>query len=157
MIDGVFCLLSLSMHNMKNKELVCRTEIRVRFSDVDSMGVVWHGNYIRYFEDGRESFGNQFEINYMDFYRENVLIPIVKLTCDFKKPLVYGDTAIVETKFVDCDAAKLLYDYTIFRNRSGEVAVTGSSTQVFLNPDRELLLEIPPFFYRWKRKYGLIG
>jgi acyl-CoA thioester hydrolase len=141
---------------MKNKELVCRTETRIRFSEVDSMGVVWHGNYIRYFEDGRESFGNQYDINYMDFYRENILIPLVKLTCDFKKPLLYGDTAIIETRFVNCDAAKLLYEYTIFRNNTGEIAVTGSSTQVFLNPEMELLLDIPPFFYEWKKRHGLI-
>jgi acyl-CoA thioester hydrolase len=141
---------------MKNKELVSRTETRIRFSEVDSMGVVWHGNYVRYFEDGRESFGNQYDINYLDFYRENILIPLVKLTCDFKRPLLYGDTAIIETRFVNCEAAKLLYEYTIFRNNTGEIAVTGSSTQVFLNPEMELLLDIPPFFYEWKKRHGLI-
>jgi acyl-CoA thioester hydrolase len=141
---------------MKNKELICRTEIRVRFSEVDSMGVVWHGNYVRYFEDGRESFGNQYEINYLDFHRENIIIPLVKLNCDFKRPLIYGDTAIVETRFVNCEAAKLLYEYTIFRNNTGEIAATGSSTQVFLNPEMELLLDIPPFFYEWKKRHGLL-
>jgi acyl-CoA thioester hydrolase len=47
---------------MIQTELKCLTEIRIRFSEVDSMGVVWHGNYIRYFEDGRESFGNSMEL-----------------------------------------------------------------------------------------------
>lgn len=138
-------------------QLINRTEVRVRFSEVDSMGVVWHGNYIRYFEDGRESFGNQYGINYLDFYREKVLVPLVKVNCDFKRILVYGDEVIVETRFVNCDAAKLQYEYTLYRKQSGEVVATGNSVQVFLNPEKELLLDFPPFFLAWKKKHGFIS
>jgi acyl-CoA thioester hydrolase len=120
------------------------------------MGVVWHGNYVRYFEDGREAFGNQYGINYMDFYRVSVLIPLVRITCDYKKPLKYGDTAIIETRFVNCEAAKLQYDYTIYRNNTDEIVAIGSTIQVFLSPEMELLLDFPPFFYEWKKKYGFI-
>ena len=141
---------------MKKEELICRSQAQVRFSDVDSMNVVWHGNYIKYFEDGREAFGNQFGINYLDFYNAGVLIPIVKIVCDYKKPLKYGDTAFIETRFVNCDAAKLLYEYTIYRNDTNEIVATGSSIQVFLNLEMELLLDYPPFYYDWKMKHGLL-
>jgi len=141
---------------MKNEDLVCLTQAQVRFSDVDSMNVVWHGNYIKYFEDGREAFGNRFGINYLDFYNAGVLIPIVKIVCDYKKPLKYGDTAVIETRFVNCDAAKLLYEYTIYRNDTNEIVATGSSIQVFLNLEMELLLDYPPFYYEWKTKQGLL-
>jgi len=147
-------LFYIAVSTMIQSELKCRTEIRIRFSEVDSMGIVWHGNYIRYFEDGRESFGNKYGINYLDFHHENVLVPLVKVNCDFKKPLFYGDTAIIETRFVNCEAAKLQYDYTIYRNNTNEIAATGSTIQVFLNPDRELLLDFPPFFREWKKKHG---
>lgn len=136
-------------------ELVCRAETRVRFSDVDSMGVVWHGNYIKFFEDGREAFGNMYGINYMDFYKRGILIPIVKVTCDFKKPLKYGDVAVIETRYVNCAAARLQYDYTIYRNDTKEIMATGSSVQVFLNLDMELLLDFPPFYLDWKKKHNL--
>jgi acyl-CoA thioester hydrolase len=141
---------------MRKEELVCRTETQVRFSEVDSMGVVWHGNYVRYFEDGREAFGDLYGINYMDFYRIGVMIPIVKITCDYKKPLKYGDTAIIETRFVNCEAAKLQYDYVIYRNHTSEVVATGSTIQVFLNEHMELLLDLPEFFSEWKKAHGLI-
>jgi len=140
---------------MNKPDLKCRTEVKVRFSEVDSMGVVWHGNYIRFFEDGREAFGREFGISYLDFMRENVAVPLVKANCDFKKPLVYGDKAIIETRYVDCDAAKLQYDYTIYKNSLTEVAATGSSVQVFLNPEMELLLDFPFFFMEWKKKHGI--
>jgi len=142
---------------MKQEELFYRTEIHIRFSDVDSMGVVWHGNYIRYFEDGREAFGDNYGINYLDFYKQGVMIPVVKITCDYKKPLVYGDIAVVETHYVNNDAAKLQYDYTIYHATTNEIIATGSSTQVFLNMDRELMLDAPPFFYKWKKKHGFIN
>ena len=141
---------------MDRDDLVCRTRTQVRFSDVDSMGVVWHGNYIKLFEDGREAFGNRYSINYMDFYSKGVLIPIVKINCEYKKPLKYGDTAVIETRFVNCDAAKLQYEYTIYRNNTDEIVATGSSLQVFLNMDMELLLDFPPFYYEWKKKHNLI-
>ena len=146
-----------SGYETKIQDLINRTEIRVKFSEVDSMGVVWHGHYIRYFEDGRESFGNQFGINYLDFYRKNVLIPLVRVTCDYKKPLLYGDTAVIETRFVNCESAKLQYDYIIYRGNTGDVAATGSSIQVFLNPEKELLLDLPPFFIEWKKKHGFMA
>jgi hypothetical protein len=55
------------------------TQTTVRFSEVDSMQVVWHGEYVRYFEDGREAFGRQFTgIGYLDFYAEGYTAPIVE-------------------------------------------------------------------------------
>jgi acyl-CoA thioester hydrolase len=137
-------------------DLLTRTLVRVRFSDVDSMGVVWHGQYIRYFEDGREDFGNRHNINYLDFHRRGVLIPVVNIRCDYKKSLIYGDTALVETKFIDTEAAKIRYDYTIYNKGTGETVATGSSTQVFLNLNHELLLTFPEFFLEWKKKNGLM-
>ena len=127
----------------------------VRFSEVDSMRIVWHGNYLKYFEDGRESFGLKFNLGYLDVYKHKVMIPIVKIHCDYKRPLEYGDEAIVETRFVPSEAAKIVFEYTIYRKRDNEVAATGTSTQVFLTPQGELLLTAPEFFAGWKTKWGI--
>jgi len=130
-------------------------EVTVRFSEVDSMKIVWHGHYLKYFEDGRESFGLKYNLGYLDVYRHNVMIPIVKVNCDYKKPLVYGDELIVETRFIPNEAAKIVFDYTITRKNDGEIVATGSSTQVFLTPEGELLLTSPEFFTGWKSKWGV--
>jgi acyl-CoA thioester hydrolase len=120
------------------------------------MGVVWHGQYLKYFEDGREDFGNKYRINYLDFYNLGILIPIIQISCNYKKPLIYGDTALVETRFVDCEAAKIQYNYNIYNNKNHEIVATGSSIQVFLNLNHELLLVFPPFFLEWKKRNELI-
>jgi acyl-CoA thioester hydrolase len=136
--------------------LTDRKEIIVRFSEVDSMRIVWHGNYVKYFEDGRESFGLKYGIGYLDVYKHHVMIPIVRLNCDYKKALEYGDTVIVETRFINSEAAKILFEYNIFRKTDNELVATGSSMQVFLTPERELLLTSPQFFIDWKKRWGIL-
>lgn len=120
------------------------------------MKIVWHGNYLKYFEDGRESFGEKYNLGYLDVYKHNVMIPIVRIACDFKKPLVYGDTAIVETQFINSEAAKILFEYRIFRKEDNELMATGSSMQVFLTLEGELILTPPPFYTGWKKHWGIL-
>jgi len=136
-------------------ELKDRKEIIVRFSEVDSMRIVWHGNYLKYFEDGRESFGLKYSLGYLDVYRHHVMIPIVRVNCDYKRPLEYGDIAIVETRFMPSEAAKIVFEYTIYRKRDNEIVATGSSIQVFLTPEGELLLTSPEFFTGWRKKWDV--
>lgn len=138
---------------MTKNDLSEKTEFKVRFSEVDSMAIVWHGNYVKYLEDGREAFGGRYGLHYYDLYNAGLMVPLVNISLDFKKPLVYGEKAIIETKFIDCEAAKLIFEYTIYRMTNNEVAATGKSIQVFLNLDGELLLTKPPFFLEWEKKW----
>ncbi len=133
--------------------LVCKTEVLVRFNEADPLGIVWHGHYIRYFEDGREDFGKQFGIGYLDFYKNGLVIPVVNVDCSFKKSLRYGDTVIVETSFIPCDAAKIQFNYRLYNKETKDLVATGHSIQVFLEKENSTLqLLNPPFFEAWKRK-----
>ncbi|WP_321436266.1 acyl-CoA thioesterase [uncultured Bacteroides sp.] len=136
--------------------LTDRTSLRVRFSEIDSMQIVWHGEYVRYFEDGRESFGKHYGLGYMDIYGQGYMAPIVDLNCQFKQSLSFGEEAIVETRYINCDAAKILFEYTIYRATDQKVVATGSTVQVFLNLNKELELVNPEFYMEWKRKCGII-
>jgi acyl-CoA thioester hydrolase len=138
----------------KKNNLQSETEVLVRFNEADPLGIVWHGHYIRYFEDGREDFGKRFGIGYLDFFRNGFVIPIVNVDCSFKKSLRYGDTVIVETSFIPCDAAKIQFSYRLFNKNTKELVATGNSIQVFLDrAQSSLQLQNPPFFEEWKRKY----
>lgn len=139
------------------KKLSCRTEIQVRFNEADPLGIVWHGHYIRYFEDGREAFGQQHRLSYLDVYKQGFVIPVVAVQCDFKKSLRYGDIVIVETKFIPCEAAKMKFTYRLFNAATQELVATGSSVQVFLDKEGSVLqLSNPPFFQEWKKEQGLL-
>lgn len=120
------------------------------------MGIVWHGNYVKYIEEGRESFGRKYGISYMDIYNNDVMTPVVNMNVDFKKQVHYGDQLIIETEFVDQPAAKILFRYKIFRKLDNELVATAETTQVFIDLNREILLYNPEFVMDWKRKVGLI-
>lgn len=129
-------------------------DIRVRFNETDPLGIVWHGYYITYFEDGREAFGRQHGISYLDVFDSGYTTPIVKSSCEHKLSLRYGDVARIETTIVDTPAAKMIFRYKIF-DAKNELACTGETVQVFLDRNGELQLNNPPFYEAWKRKAGL--
>lgn len=139
------------------KELSSRTEIQVRFNEADPLGIVWHGHYIRYFEDGREDFGNIHGLCYLDVYKQGFVIPVVSVQCDFKKSLRYGDRVIVESKYIPTESAKMKFNYRLFNAATNELVATGTSVQVFLSKEDSVLqLANPPFFEDWKRKHDLV-
>ena len=140
---------------MTNKSLSSTVELPVRFSEVDSMQVVWHGHYVKYMEEGREDFGRKFGLSYMTIKANGYMAPVVKLVCEYKKPLSYDDKVIIETHYLDSDAAKIRYQFKIFRASDKELVATGESVQVFLDMNFELILTNPPFFEDWKKKMGL--
>ena len=137
--------------------LTHQTEVIIRFNEADPLGIVWHGHYIRYFEDGREAFGNMQGLDYLKVYKLGFIIPVVSVQCDFKRSLRYGDKVIVETTFIPSEAAKLKFSFRLFNAITGELVATGSSVQVFLDKkDSVLQLSNPPFFEEWKLKQGLM-
>ena len=138
------------------KTLSHTIEVLIRFNEADPLGIVWHGHYIRYFEDGREAFGKQHGIGYLDFFKENVVVPIVHAECNYKKSLKFGDTVIVESTYHPTEAAKIIFTYKLYKKGEEGVIATGTTTQVFLDKDSQtLLLNNPLFFEAWKKSKGL--
>lgn len=137
-------------------ELSEKITFRVRFNEADPLGIVWHGYYIHYFEDGREAFGRKYGLDYMDIYRQGFVVPIVSVNCNYKKSLRYTDNAIVETTFIDHPSAKIHFNYRIYMPDTEELVAEGSTVQVFLERESmQLQLSTPEFFEEWKRKNGL--
>ncbi len=137
-----------------SKSLTHRTEMHVRFNEADPLGIVWHGHYLRYFEDGREDFGKTFGLSYLDFYSHGIAVPVVSAECQYKKPLRYGDQMIIETTCVHLVSAKLRFEYKIFDASNNSLAAYGSTIQVFVDAKTfELQLTNPDFFENWKNKY----
>lgn len=130
------------------------TYTKVRFSEVDSMHVVWHGEYVRYFEDGREAFGREHTgIGYLDFYANGYTAPIVDLQLQYVSPLTINDVAVIETRYIETAAAKLCFEYIIHRQSDGALVARGSSVQVFVDKDGNMALNNPTFFEEWKKRW----
>lgn len=120
------------------------------------MKVVWHGNYVKYLEDGREAFGIQYGLGYYDVFAYNLMTPIVKVDMDYKRMVRYGDIIRIETELVQTNAAKIIFNYKIFNKSTNELVLTASSIQVFINLEGQLQLTNPDFYLDWQMKWGLL-
>lgn len=137
------------------KELSAIKHQEVCFSEVDSMGIVWHGNYVKYLEDAREAFGAKYHFGYLDMHREGFYAPIVRLDIQFRRPLAYGESFDVEIKYVPCRSAKLMFEYTIVESRSGECVLTATSTQALTGLDHEQIYYPPEYVVQWRKDNGV--
>ena len=114
------------------KELKTTVPLKIRFSEVDSMNIVWHGSYMMYFEDAREAFGREYGIAYLDIFGNG-----------YYAPLTYRPT----------DAAKIVFDYEIKNPETGDVLATGHSVQVFMDLNYQLVWINPDFYEEWKKRW----
>jgi acyl-CoA thioester hydrolase len=132
-----------------------RAEIRrkVRFEEVDSLGIVWHGRYAGYFEEARDALGERYGIGYTDFYENGILVPIKQLHTDFHRPLQLKEEVTVEATLHYSEAARINHAFVI-RDRQGAVTTTGFTVQMMLDRDRNLYMIPPPFYEafleRWR-------
>jgi acyl-CoA thioester hydrolase len=137
------------------KTLRTEKEVEIRFSEVDSMGIVWHGSYSLYYEDAREQFGKEFNLEYLYMFEQGFYAPLVELHFEYKHPLKYKDKAKIEITYRNTDAAKIVFDYKIFSLPENKLVATGYSVQVFLDKNFQLVWELPEFMRKWKELNGI--
>jgi len=118
---------------------------RVRFEEVDALGIVWHGRYASFFEDARAALGEAYGVGYMDFFKQEVLAPIKKMHVDYYHPLRFQEEFTVEALLHWSDAARINYEF-ILRDSSEAVVTTGYTVQVMLDLENNLLMIPPPFY-----------
>lgn len=143
------------INNVVMEELTAELDFKIRFSEVDSMNVVWHGSYALYFEDAREAFGKKFDFDYLLIFKNGYYAPLVDLEFHYRKPIVYGMRPKIKITYHYTDAAKIIFDYEIRDTADDSLIATGTSTQVFMDKDYQLVLYNPPFYEAWKQKWLL--
>jgi acyl-CoA thioester hydrolase len=106
--------------------------VRVRYSETDQMGVVYHGNYAQYFEMGRVEWLRNLGISYKWMEENGVMLPVVSLNINYKKPARYDDLLTVKTIFKSQTSVKIEFDYEIY-NEKMELLTIASSMLVFVD------------------------
>lgn len=138
------------------KKLSASKRFEIRFSEVDSMNIVWHGSYPLYFEDAREAFGKKYGLGYTTIFSNGFYAPLVELSFKYKKPLVYGMKPTVIITYVPTESAKIIFDYEIVDEADGVVLATGHSMQVFMDKDYQLVWDNPEFYRKWKEQWEVL-
>ena len=127
----------------------------IRFSEVDSMNVVWHGSYMLYFEDARELFGQQYDLTYMGYLRHGYYAPMVEMNIQWKKPIRYGMRPRIDIIYRPTVAAKVVFDYEIHDTADESLIATAHSVQVFMDLSYQLVLYSPKFYEEWQQRWNV--
>ncbi len=106
--------------------------VRVRYAETDQMGVVYHGNYAQYFEMGRVEWLRNLGVSYKWMEENGVMLPVVSLEMNYKKPARYDDELRVKTILKSQTSVKIEFDYEIY-NEQNQLLTTGYSMLVFVD------------------------
>ncbi|MGL2987575.1 acyl-CoA thioesterase [Flavobacterium sp. RSSA_27] len=107
-------------------------EVRVRYSETDQMGVVYHGNYIPYFEIGRVEWLRSQGVSYKSMEENGIALPIVSMNINYKKPARYDDLLTIRTRFKSQTTVKIEFECAIF-NEAQELLTTADFVLVFVS------------------------
>ncbi len=111
--------------------MTVKTLYRVKFFDTDTMGVVHHSNYIRWFETGRVEFLRQLDITLTELMNDGILFPIVEVGAKFHAPAKFDDELEIVTTAEALTRAKMKFSYVIRRCGEEKILVEGTSMNVF--------------------------
>ena len=113
--------------------LQSRTQITVRYAETDMMGVVYHGNYLPWFEVGRTNLLKEFGVPYRELERDGYFLPVIEMQAKYHRPAVYDDTVTIVTTLREKPSLRINLDYEI--RRGDELLVTGKTLHVFIDRD----------------------
>jgi len=125
--------------------IITETKIRVYYEDTDQMGVVYYGNYARYYEIGRTEMIRDLGFTYRQMEEMNIMLPARSLKINYMKPAHYDDLLIVRTIIDTIPKVKFPIKTEIY-NEQGELINSGEVVLVFYNSKTNRPTSAPKFF-----------
>ena len=113
--------------------ILSRTEVTVRYAETDMMGVVYHANYLTWFEIGRTHLLKEIGMPYTRLEAEGYRLPVLEVSAKFLRPAVYDDTLTILTALRERPILRIRLEYEV--RRGDELLATGGSMHAFI--DRE--------------------
>lgn len=129
-----------------------RIAVRVRYSETDKMGYVYHGNYAQYLEMGRVEWMRQIDVPYREMEQSGIMLPVLHLSIDFKKAAVYDEVIAIETTLSEgLPAYKLEFTYQIF-GEAGDLLCTAFTALVFISAETRKPIRCPDYLLEKLRR-----
>ncbi len=110
-----------------------RCQLRTLYVDTDRSQVVYHANYLRYFEVGRAELMRDADYPYKQIEESGYIYPIIKTELNYHSPLFYDDLMHIHTRPAKLELVKARFDYLITRADNGEIVCTGFTLHCAVN------------------------
>jgi acyl-CoA thioester hydrolase len=126
------------MERAVKQKLTAETRLRVRYAETDQMGVVYHSNFVIWFEVGRVELLRQLGFRYRDMERnDDCHIAVVDVRCRYKAPARYDDEIVIRTELKNVRESLLHFGYEIMRADDGALLAEGETTHIVVNRNFE--------------------
>lgn len=114
---------------------VVESRVRVRYQETDQMGVVYHANYLVWFEIGRTDFIREFGLSYSQLEQMGLLLPVLDIHCKYKQSAKYEDEIVIRTSLVEMKGVRITFQYQVIREADELLLAEGSSQHAFASPE----------------------
>ena len=132
------------------------TKVRVLYADTDAMGVVYHTNYIRWFEHGRNELMRQLGVAYTELEKLSLNLPLTKVSCNYLMSARYDQLLTVETKFDYIKRASIRFNSRIWDENREKLFVEGYTIHACTNNEGKIR-RIPQLLLDLINKYNIKG
>jgi acyl-CoA thioester hydrolase len=110
------------------------TRLRVRYAETDQAGVVYHSNYLIWFEVGRVELCRDYGFNYRDMETEaDAFLPVTEAQVKYRAPARYDDEVIVRTRVVELRSRAIRFAYEVLRADDGALLAEGETRHIVMN------------------------
>lgn len=116
-----------------------KTVVKVRYSEVDRMGLVYHVNYLEYFELARSDWVRNYWRPYKEIEDEGYCLVVLEAALNYHKPALYDDVLVIEAHPSDWGRSRLTFDYAVYRECESKPLCTGKTVHCFLNSQRKVI------------------
>lgn len=120
-------------------------DFKAEFYDVDSMCVMWHGNYVKYTESARCSFLDAVGFNYNDMQKSGFAMPVIKMDFKFIAPILFNERFSIKVDLLEFENL-LRFQYIFYDTKNNKKTLAQTSQVAFSMQDREILYAIPSIF-----------
>lgn len=108
---------------------------KTQYYETDQMGIIHHSNYIRWFEEARTAFLEDMGYAYGRLEQEGIISPVLRVECDYRKMVRYGETVRIEVSVEKFNGIKLVISYRIYGLETDELYTFGRTSHCFLNKE----------------------
>jgi len=118
---------------------VNETDLVVRYCETDKMEVVYHANYLVYFEVGRTEFIKKIGMSYSNMEKIGIMIPVIESNCKYMQGAKYEDKLIIKTWIEELTPVKVIFNYSVVREKEGIEIAKGSTKHAFVGNDFKIV------------------
>ena len=130
------------MLSKQNKMKSKNYNFRVRYYETDKMQYAHHSNYAKYFENARIEWLRDSGISYKKMEDNGIMLPVVNLNINFKKPAKHDDLLTIKTSIKQIPSVKIIFIYEVY-NQNQELLTIGESTLVFVDMKKNKPIRCP--------------